>query len=443
MTLQSQHAFPASSLHVLLIALALALAPTACHAVAADDPPAPVTIEVPNPKAWVGQRLPFFVKVRAPGSFVGATSFSLPQISRAVILQVGTPVVSSEEVGDDSWFVQTHEFALYSQAFGTVEIPAFEVRYANRDGFTGPATDHKQQTSDVSVEIQQPPDYAPNVFLVTAEEIDVQETWDPPPGEAMQGDVIHRTITQKANQVSGMVLAPPPTKVPDGIQAYVKSPQVTDNTERGEFSGERRDTVTYQFKGSGTLTLPAIRYVWWNPDDESYGSKTLPEATYQVAAAPQPQLATVQDPSWPPVAWAAFIIGAVAILIVTQSHRIAVGFRSIKHRLNPPDRFAARKLIQACRTNDARVAETAWNRWLNTQPETVDLSNELRASVLDLHRRLYGQTSGTEPTSETKAHTVLNWNGETLRRAFEQSLQQHGRRNHAPENCLPPLNPIA
>jgi hypothetical protein len=183
--------------------------------------------------------------------------------------------------------------------------------------------------------------------------------------------------------------------------------------------------------------------VWWNPDDESYGSKTLPEATYQVAAAPQPQLATVQDPSWPPVAWAAFIIGAVALLIVTQSHRIAVGFRSIKHRLNPPDRVAARKLIQACRTNDAHAAETAWNRWLNTQPETVDLSNELRASVLDLHRRLYGQTSGTEPTSKTNAQAVLNWNGETLRRVFEQSLQQHGRRNHASEQYLPPLNPIA
>ncbi|WDQ17835.1 BatD family protein [Rhodopirellula sp. P2] len=442
MTLHSQPAFRAVPLHVLVITLAWALALDA-PAIAADEPPKPVTIEVPTPKAWVGQRLPFFVKVRAPGSFVGATSFSLPQIPRTVILQVGTPVVSSEDVGDDSWFIQTHEFALYSQAFGTVKIPAFEVRYANREGFTGPATDHTQRTPEVTVEIQAPPDYDPQVFVVTVDKIDVQETWDPPPGKAKQGDVIHRTITQTADQISGMVLAPPPATVPDGIQAYVKSPQVTDHTERGEFSGERRDTVTYQFKGSGKLTLPAIRYVWWNPDDESYGSQILPEATFDVAAAPQPQLATVTEPNWQPVAWAIAIIGVLAILIATQFNRIAAWFRSIKRRLTPADRVAARKLIRACRASDARAAETAWNQWLNTQPEDETFSNELRSTVLDLHRLLYGQASSNEPTAAVQAQTVSNWQGETLRQAFQQHVQQRGPRQHASEECLPPLNPVA
>ncbi|EGF29947.1 BatD family protein [Rhodopirellula baltica] len=433
MTLHSQHAFRAAPLHVLLITLAWALALEVAPAIAADEPPKPVTIEVPTPKAWVGQRLPFYVKVRAPGSFVGATSFSLPQIPRTVILQVGTPVVSSEDVGDDSWFVQTHEFALYSQTSGTVKIPAFEVRYANRDGFTGPATDHKQRTSDVTVEIQQPPDYDPNVFLVTADKINVQETWDPPPGEAKQGDVIHRTITQKADQVSGMVLAPPPTNVPDGIQVYVKSPQVTDKTERGEFLGERIDTVTYQFKGSGTLTLPAIRYVWWNPDDESSGSHTLPEATFDVAAAPQPQLATVEDPNWQPLAWTISTFSVLAFLVATQFNRIASWLRSLKLRLNPPDRVAARKLVRACHANDARAAETAWNQWLNTQPENVRLSTDLRSSVLDLHRRLYGQTSAT---------TSSAWDGKALNEAFKQHVHLPPSDDVIADESLPPLNPI-
>lgn len=436
MTLHSQHAFRAAPLHVLLITLAWALALEVAPAIAADEPPKPVTIEVPTPKAWVGQRLPFYVKVRAPGSFVGATSFSLPQIPRTVILQVGTPVVSSEDVGDDSWFVQTHEFALYSQTSGTVKIPAFEVRYSNRDGFTGPATDHKQRTSDVTVEIQQPPDYDPNIFLVTADKINVQETWDPPPGEAKQGDVIHRTITQKADQVSGMVLAPTPTNVPDGIQVYVKSPQVTDKTERGEFLGERIDTVTYQFKGSGTLTLPAIRYVWWNPDDESYGSHTLPEATFDVAAAPQPQLATLEDPNWQPLAWTISTIGVLAILVATQFNRIASWLRSLKLRLNPPDRVAARKLVRACHANDARAAETAWNQWLNTQPENIRLSNDLRLSVLDLHRRLYGQTSATTSSA------ISAWDGKALNETFKQHIHQPPSGDVIADESLPPLNPI-
>ncbi|MFG0264487.1 MAG: hypothetical protein ACF8AM_04960 [Rhodopirellula sp. JB055] len=422
----------------LALALCLAVSPAI-----AEDEPRPVTIDVPTPKAWVGQRLPFYVKVRAPGSFVGATSFSLPQIPRTVILQVGSPVVSSEDVGGDSWFVQTHEFALYSQAFGTVKIPAFEVRYANRDGFTGPATDHTQQTSEVTVEIQPPPDYDPNVFLVTADQIDVQETWDPPPGDAKQGDVIHRTITQKADQVSGMVLAPPPTNVPDGIQVYVKSPQVTDKTERGEFLGERIDTVTYQFKGSGTLTLPAIRYVWWNPNDESYGSQTLPEATFDVAAAPPPQLATVEDPNWQPLAWTISTIGVLAVLVATQFNRIASWLRSLKLRLNPPDRVAARKLVRACHANNARAAETAWNQWLNTQPELAALPNELSSAVLELQRLLYSHTAATNSAPSNKTQADSAWKGESLARAFQLHLHQRRSKHHAPEEHLPPLNPIA
>ncbi|WP_236696642.1 BatD family protein [Rhodopirellula islandica] len=423
--------------------LALTLCLTVTQSIAQDNPPQPVTIKVPTPKAWVGQRLPFSVQVRAPGSFVGATSFSLPQIPRTVILQVGSPVVSSEEVGDESWFVQTHEFALYSQAFGTVKIPAFEVRYANRDGFTGPTTDHTQQTTEVTVEIQAPPDYDPDVFVVTADKIDIQETWDPPPGKAKQGDVVHRTITQTADQISGMVLAPPPTNVPDGIQAYVKSPQVNDHTERGEFTGERIDTVTYQFKGSGTLTLPAIRYVWWNPEDESYGSQTLPEATFDVAAAPQPQLATVEDPNWQPLAWTFSILGALGILIATQSHRIALGYRTIQHRLNPPDRVAAGRLIRACQTNDAHAAETEWNQWLNTQPENVRLSDGLRSLVLELHRLLYSHAAATNSAPSVKTQTDSAWKGESLAQAFQQHLHQRRSKHHTPEEHLPPLNPIA
>ncbi|MEP6167152.1 MAG: hypothetical protein ABJ208_00455, partial [Rhodopirellula bahusiensis] len=85
MTVPSQHAFPAIHHRVFANLLALAFGLTISSANAQDDPPQPVTIKVPTPKAWVGQRLPFSVQVRAPGSFVGATSFSLPQIPRTVI----------------------------------------------------------------------------------------------------------------------------------------------------------------------------------------------------------------------------------------------------------------------------------------------------------------------------------------------------------------------
>ncbi len=99
---------------------------------------APAAIRVPEAKAWTGQRVPFFVDLHARGSFAGAASFSLPEIPSTVILKVGNPVVSSQEIDGESWFVQAHEFALFSQQSGTLEIPGFEVRFGSRDGFTGP-----------------------------------------------------------------------------------------------------------------------------------------------------------------------------------------------------------------------------------------------------------------------------------------------------------------
>lgn len=442
---QNRRRLSASALASVFIAGWLCLTPSTVFS-ADDETPQPVEIDVPNPKAWVGQRLSFTVKVRAPGSFVGATSFTLPQISRAVIVQVGSPVVSSEDVGDESWFVQTHEFALYSQASGQVTIPAFEVRYSNRDGFTGPSTDHSEQTPAAQVEIQRPPDQAPNVFLVTTDNIKVEEKWEPSPGKAQQGDVIQRVITQTADEVSGMVLAPPPSKVPEGVQVYLKSPEVTDNTERGEFTGQRRDTVKYQLQRSGQITLPAIRYVWWDPEKESFGSTTLPEVTFDVAAAPQPHIADTdnQNRAWLP--WIMLTVAALIAFAATQTQRIRGCWQTLHRWWNPPERVASKKLIQACQSNNASAAEAAWSEWQNVTSSDQNVSAELNpaeldAAIMELHRSLYG------------GDVDSSWNGQPLRQAFERSRQhgsvgqfgsvgQLGSVGERVSRPLPPLNPL-
>ena len=102
---------------------------------------APVAVRVPNDKAWVGQRVPFYIEVRAPGSFAGTVSFHLPHLPGVLLLKIGSPVVGSEEREGQSWFLQTQEFALFSQRDGSLEVPSFPVRYACREGFVGPVQD--------------------------------------------------------------------------------------------------------------------------------------------------------------------------------------------------------------------------------------------------------------------------------------------------------------
>ena len=165
---------------------------------------APVAVRAPEAQAWIGQRVPFFVDLRAPGSFAGTARFDLPQIPGVMLMKIGNPVVSSEDIEGESWFVQTHEFALFSQKPGLLEVPAFSVRFAAREGFTGPAHEVQAQVPGWKIEIQRPPGSENIGFLITTEALDVTETWEPRPAHAGGRDVqAHHHPTRPAHQWHG------------------------------------------------------------------------------------------------------------------------------------------------------------------------------------------------------------------------------------------------
>ena len=402
---------------------------------------APVAISAPQPKVWRGQRATFFVELRANGTFVGASSFSLPEIPRTVIVKVGTPVVSSKEMEDESYFIQTHEFALFSQATGPVEIPPFEVRFSHRDGFTGPATDHVERVPALRFQVESPAGSETFGFLVTTDQMAVTESWDPRPKpsagddegkpiavEANLGDVFRRTITQQAEQMTGMALAPPPTSATEGIRIYTGSPEVTDRIERGDFNGTRRDTIRYLLQQPGNWAIPAVQYVWFNPKTKEFESTTLPSVTFNVAAppAPPPQEEATSPFAFLNVSLIALVVGGLAIW---QRHRIGRGIELVANWLNPPHRVAERKLLQACRRDDAEAAEAAWLQWQNLQPPQWRASASLRTAVVELQRHLFGPATNDR------------WNGESLRLAFDEQLKTDGKRAATAHGPLPELNP--
>ena len=392
----------------------------------------PVAIRVPETKAWTGQKASFFVELRASGTFDGSASFSLPDLDRGVIVKIGNPVVSSKEIEGDSWFVQTHEFALFSQQSGSVEIPPFEVRFASRDGFTGPVTDRKEIVPGAEIEIERPPGSDKIGFLITTESLDIDESWQPQPSPARVGDLFKRTLAQRADQMTGMALAPPPLTAPDGMRVYPGDPEISDDTERGNFVGQRSDTLTYVLQEPGTYSLPAITYVWWNPTTEELRSKTLPAVTFEVAAPKTSSETPV--PSRNPTRWAWLIIMVLLVvgLIIWQRQRIARAFTTCWNAWNPPDRLAARRLLRACRRNDAADASRAWLAWASLQEPRFVPTESLHIAATDLQRYCYGRSPDHD------------WDGHTLARAFREQLAalRQGR-GHVKDEALPPLNPTS
>ena len=388
---------------------------------------APVAVRVPQTTAWIGERVPFYVELRAPGSFQGTAGFDLPQLPGTLLMKIGNPVVSSQDFEGRSWFVQTHEFALFSQKPGLLDVPSFSVRFASREDFTGPAKDMQAQVPAWKVEVRRPPGSENIGFLITTESLDVTETWEPQPGPAKIGGVFKRTVVQFAPNVSGMALAPAPTIAPDGMRVYSGQPEVKDKTERGDFLGQRRDTITYLLQKPGTLTLPALAFVWWDPEKEVLERKTLPAVTFEVAS---PAAATGKVdaalPTWP---WLFAAVSAVG-LGAWQRRRLWARTRQGWKALNPPDRIAARKLFRACRRHDAAAAQTAWTTWRNMQGASFQPGPELRSALLGLQRHLFGPTQG------------VSWEGNELARALGDTITaMKARKVHEPASALPLLNP--
>jgi len=390
---------------------------------------APVTVRMAAPKAWVGQRATLYIELRAPGSFVGTANFELPQIPGTLLMKIGNPVVLSRDIEGASWFIQTHEFALFSQKAGVLEVPAFPVTFSRLEGFVGAATEVKAKTSTATIEIQRPPGSEQIGFLVTTESLEVTEAWDSPPGPSKVGAMFKRTIVQRAPNLTGMALAPAPTTAADGIKVYPGNAETNDKLERGDFLGERRETITYLLQKPGTLSLPALTYVWWNPKTQTLEFKTLPAVTFEVAAPPaasSPVANVAARRTWPWVLAAALLVG----LSVWQGRRVAGWATRFWKKLNPPDRVAARQLLRACRRNDAASAETAWNAWRDAQSVGFQPVPELRAPVLGLQRQLLGPPPATP------------WRGDGLARAFERhQATAKTSFSHKPASALPELNP--
>lgn len=393
------------------------------------------TLQFPKVEGWAGERIPFYIELRAPGSFAGTASFSLPQLPRTTILKLGNPVISSEEIDGESWFVQTHEFALFSQFSGTLAIPAIEVRFSARDGFTGPPIDRQGQTLPSNITIQRPAGVAADTYLLTTEALKIEETWSSSETSIQVGETITRTLQIEAAGMTAMAFPPPPTASPVGVRLYQSPPSVDDSIQRGELQGQREDALTYLFQDSGPKTLPAIRYIWWNPKTEKLETLDLESRSFTVtsAASIAADNKTKASTERGLGLWLIFLVMLALVGFGVALHpSVRNLIRRLWLRVYPPETLAAWRLRSACRRNDPLAANTAWLAWARTTGLDSSTDPALQVAIQDLQQQIYS------------SHPVSPWNGKGLAQAFREFLRMHRTKDPALRtSSLPPLNRTA
>jgi len=382
---------------------------------------------------WVGQRVTIKVELLTTTFFAGAPVFQLPAIPQALLMQIEDhPVLGTEQVDDTTYNVQQHELALFMLRPGGYTVPPFTVRFASAPRYGEPPVEHRLTTPAIQVEARMPPGAEHLPSLISTRELHVTQTWQPQPTQARLGDAFTRTITLMAPDVPGMVFPPLPLAKVDGLAVYPKPPVVQDQVERGTFTGQRTQTVTYVCEHPGLVTLPALIIPWWDVEHQKLQQVTLPALTLQVVAPSRGW-------SWWTVA-TGLGLAASAAVCWRQRRALRGAWERWYMRRQASEARCFAQVHKACRAGDAMAAYNALLRWLDcthSGPGSATLADDLltRCSSVDLRRHV-------ESLQDAVLRRDTHWNGTALAEALHETRQERRRREATAGNVrLPTLNP--
>jgi hypothetical protein len=266
------------------------------------------------------------VVLLVPGFFSGVASYDLPKIPGTVIIPpVGSPVVSTEDIGGVSYTAQRHELLLFSQVEGTVTVPVCEVRLAfKRSPLDAAPVQQEVKTQEVAFEVMRPPGTQAGQIVITSRDLQVEESWKPEPGaNAKMGDAFVRRLKWTAGDVTGMDFPPFKPAPIHGLGIYTADPVVVDSSLRGSLQGERSDSVTYVCKSGGQFEIPPLSVTWWDPAAEQLKKIAFKAHAFEV---PVPPPLSVTPQAWLKRTWRehgpGIIAGAVGVLLLLLALRL-------------------------------------------------------------------------------------------------------------------------
>jgi hypothetical protein len=230
---------------------------------------------------------------------------------------------------------------------------------------------------------------------------------------------------------------------------------VEDTTERGDFTGQRTDIVTYMCETAGTYHLPALSLPWFDLDDAQLKRVELPAVTLEVAANPQLAPDGAQAPPTRSTTRAWWWVGGLVVVVLIAAWLLRRFYRPLATRLSRwRNRRAARetayfaRLQTACQSGDPATAFNAFTHWIDRfydgdASPTIDQfvhdadDTDLRRQVEQLERQLFA----------TPAAPHEAWSGQAFYQCLatvRKRLQQRAIPFHLrAQQALPPLNPSA
>ena len=182
-------------------------------------------------EAWVGQKVVLHVDVLAKDGWAQLRKVADAEVDGAYMLRLesqGTRL--GETIEGASYSGQRYEFMLFAQRDGKLTIPPAPVDVEVKTWGAGGGTRiERMSLPGVEFIARTPPGAAGLHGLVSTSSLKAKQNWNPETASAMVGDAIKRTITLRAEDVSGMAFAPMQYSEIEGVGIYPNEPAVDDN----------------------------------------------------------------------------------------------------------------------------------------------------------------------------------------------------------------------
>ena len=401
-----------------------------------------------EPAIWVGQRVIVNLDLWSTGFSFSDQRIHLPEVVGGLLMETDSSTVKlSEARSGETWQGLRYALSLFPQRPGTLSIPPVDVSFQVSEGYGKPATAFELQTPRLTVEVVLPPGFIDPNGVITSNDFTVAETWDPDVDSVRVGDALTRTVTRRAEDVTGVLFPPLPTPPIDGLALYPEAPQVTDKTERGSLVGERTESVTFVAQREGPVTIPEWRVRWWNSDTETLEVEAFQARTFDV----MPNLALGEGAAsgslrddldrlpMAPIIAVSVLLAGVVFWLFRHRRRLIGRVQSWRARRAISEAARYRQVMKACDADHAASAYNAlvaWMACLNPVSSPVTLAAlvkrfpeaELATAVDRLQRALLDPDQA--------------WEGQTLAAALRGVRRRALATSAATaQPALPPLNP--
>lgn len=402
------------------------------------------TPDHPYVQSQVLYTLKLFRKVQ-----ITQASLSEPEIKDALVEKLGEDSTYATQIKGVDYWVTERKYAIFPQQSGVFSIAPLVLNaefISNQqqprfNGFFNRSNTETRRIASkaITLNVQAVPASFKSPNWLSAESLQLSETWSDPSLQTKVGEPLTRTLTLRAKGATVGQLPELLGKTAiDGIKTYPDQPLLKEDKQSEGLTAVREEKIAFIPSRPGDYTLPALEVAWFNTKTQKMEVARLPGVNIKALAsgtdthaAPAPVVAPV-EPAINPITTTPITVtsdadvrfwqAVAATLAVAWLLTIVLFYRRAPARrpggmagVALPESAMEKVLKRACWENNPQAAKQALLQWGKAGLAAESLgaiaahcSPALREEILALNRLLY---SGRNQ----------DWQGRTLWQAFSEN----------------------